>query len=308
MGVIRYRAHSSKSGSDEDAAVVKHGGPVYFVNISDLQPLQSRPGFITYCRQLWARRHFILADAKAKALRTTKDYRLWRVWLVLQPVLDVAFYGFLFGFLLKTAHGVENFPGFLILGVIFMRMMVALLTQGSMLLRNSRAMMQTFQFPRASLVISQALRTMFDNVLPAIVALVMALVFQLDKPLNWTIVFVVPLFFLIHIFGTGLMFFSARLTAEIPDTRAIINFLSQAWFFLSGVMFSVDRFVDHPIVREFMTANPGYIFLTAIRDSVLYGEVPSLNTWAILLAWTFGTFAAGLIYFWAAEEKYVRIS
>ena len=283
-------------------------GPVFLVNASSLKPLQIRPSFPRYCKQLWERRSFIWADARSKALRTTKDYRLWRLWLVLQPVLDVAFYGFLFGFLLRTSRGIENFPGFLILGVIFMRQIIAMTSTGNMLIKNSRGMIRTFQFPRASLVVSQALRNMIDNLLPAVMAVLIALAFQIDEPLHWSILSIVPLFLLLHIFGCGMMFFTARLTAEVADTRALINFFTQAWFFLSGVMFSVDRFVEHPGIHAVMSSNPGYIFLTAIRDSVLYGLSPSISTWGTLTAWSFGTFIAGLLYFWQAEEKYVRLT
>ena len=283
-------------------------GPTFVVSVENLHELQTRPSFGEYCRQLWERRAFIWADAKFKALRTTKDYRLWRTWLVLQPLLDVAFYAFLFGLILKTSRGIENFVGFLILGVIFMRMIAGLMTQGIMLIRNSRGMVQTFDFPKASLAISQTLRSMLDNILPALMAVLMALAAQKFSPLNWSIVLVVPLFILAHIFGCGLMLVTARLTAVIPDAKAIINFLSQAWFFLSGVMFSIDRFVNHPMLLDVMTANPAYIFLTAIRGSVLYGDPPSAATWMTLIAWSFGTLLLGKVYFWQAEARYVRLS
>ncbi|WP_168160179.1 ABC transporter permease [Corynebacterium sp. HMSC29G08] len=290
-------------GSDHPGAA-----PSVVVDTRNLHSLQSRPGFIEYCRQLWARRAFIWADARFKALRTTKDYRLWRTWLVLQPLLDVAFYAFLFGLILKTSRGIDNFIGFLILGVIFMRMITGQLSQGIMLIRNSRGMIQTFTFPRASLAISQTLRSLLDNILPAVIAVIMALAVQNFSPLSWSALLVIPLFFLIHIFGCGLTLITARLTAVLPDTRALIDFFSKAWFFLSGVMFSIERFVDHPVMYDAMTANPAYIFLTAIRGSVLYDAPPSIGTWITLLAWSFGTLCVGMIYFWQAEARYVRLT
>ena len=299
-------SHTQPGAAEEPEQVAS--GATYVVNTANLQSLQTRPSFREYCRQLWERRAFIWTDARFKALRTTKDYRLWRTWLVLQPLLDVAFYAFLFGLILKTSRGIDNFVGFLILGVIFMRMIVGQMTQGIMLIRNSRGLIRTFTFPKASLAISQTLRSMLDNILPGMMAVIMALAAQKFSSLSWSILLVVPLFVLLHIFGCGLMLITARLTAVIPDTRALINFFSQAWFFLSGVMFSIDRFVNHPALHEAMTANPAYIFLTAIRGSVLYAAPPSLATWATLTAWSFGTFLVGMIYFWQAEARYVRLS
>lgn len=303
LDTTRHAQHEAVEGQSGPAS-----GPTFMVNTDSLQSLQTRPSFAEYCRQLWDRRVFIWTDARFKALRTTKDYRLWRTWLVLQPLLDVAFYAFLFGLILKTSRGIDNFVGFLILGVIFMRMIVGQMTQGIMLIRNSRGMIQTFSFPKASLAISQTLRSMLDNILPGVMAVLMALAAQNFSPLNWSIVLVIPLFVLLHIFGCGLMLVTARLTAVIPDTRALINFFAQAWFFLSGVMFSIDRFVDHPMLHDAMTANPAYQFLTAIRGSVLYETPPSLATWGTLIMWSIGTFLVGMIYFWQAEARYVRLS
>ena len=189
-----------------------------------------------------------------------------------------------------------------------MRMISGLMNQGIMLIRNSRGMIQTFTFPRAALAFSQTLRAMIDAILPAIIAVVMALVAQKFDPVSWTVLWAVPLFLLIHVFGCGLMLITARLTAVIPDTRALINFFTRAWFFVSGVMFSIDRFVDHPTLLSIMTANPAYIFLTAIRDAVIYATTPGLGAWLTLFAWSFGTFFVGLLYFWQAEARYVRLS
>ena len=282
--------------------------PVRIVAADGLAKLNPRPSLPTYIRQLWQRRFFIGAEARSKALRSTRDYRLWRTWLVVNPILDVAFYGFLFGVLFQTSRGIENFLGYLIIGIMYMRMMSSLMGDGSGLITKSKSMIRTFAFPRASLIFSQALRALIDNILPAVVALILAFLAQWGKFPHWSVLLVIPLFLLIHIFGCGLMLITARLTAEIPDVKAIMPLATRAWFFLSGVMFSLDRFSHVPVVQELMSHNPAYIFLTAIRDSSIYQTVPDLNTWLILLAWTFGSLFVGFIYFWGAEDKYVRLA
>lgn len=273
-----------------------------------LRPLNPRPRFDEYLRQLWGRRFFIVAEARSKALRSTRDYRLWKLWLVANPILDVALYGLLFGVLFRTSRGIENFIGYLFLGIIFMRMLTGLLSSGSGLIRSSRGMIQTFVFPRAALVLSQTIRALIDNLLPALVAVVLAFAVQWGNPPSLSVLLIIPLYVLIHIFGCGLMFITARLTAEVPDVKALIGVFTQAWFFLSGVMFSLDRFSHAPFVQELMSYNPAYIFLTAIRSTTIYSTVPSIQTWMVLLGWTFGAFVIGLLYFWRAEQKYVRLA
>lgn len=309
--LARHKLRGSKTsqrGVEElNAKVARHEGRVQIVDPEGLRPLATRPTLAEYAAELIARRHFIVADARAKALRTTRDYRLWQLWLVLNPLFDVALYGFLFGLLLKTSRDVENFIGFLFIGIIFMSMITDLMNSGIRLMQSSRAMIRAFQFPRASIPFSTALRSSIDNVLPACVALIAAFLFQWGTWPSWTLLLVVPLFLMIHVFGCGLMMITARLTAQIPEAKTILGLITRGLFFLSGVMFSVDRFAEHSAIHQLMTANPCYVFLTAIRDCTIYRTAPSLATWGELLAWSVGVFVIGFVFFWRAEDKYVRL-
>lgn len=299
---------TSQRGVEElNAQVARHEGRVQIVNPEGLHPLATRPALGEYISQLVARRHFIVADARAKALRTTRDYRLWQLWLVLDPLFDVALYGFLFGILLKTSRGIENFIGFLFIGIIFMGMIAGLMNSGIGLMQSSRSMIRAFQFPRASIPFAVALRSLIDNVLPACIALVGAFLLQWGTWPSWTVILVIPLFLMIHVFGCGLMMLTARLTVQIPETKKILGLVSRALFFLSGVMFSIDRYAGHPTIQQVMSANPCYVFLKAVRDCSIYRTVPSLATWGELLAWSAGVFVFGFIFFWRAEDKYVRL-
>lgn len=277
------------------------------VDMRGMRKLNVRPPLPLYLKQLWSRRHFIFTDARYRAFRTAKSYNLWRFWLIAQPMLDAAMYGLIFGFLLKTSRGVDNFVGFLILGVTFFGFMSALVSGGQSLIQTSKNLIQAFSFPRAALVFSQALRYLIDNLPGLLVAIVVGLITQWGKPLSWTITLVIPLTILMWAFGTGLMFFTARITAFIPDFKVIISVGIRAWFFSSAVFFPLDRFAHSPTLYQIFSLNPGYVFLTAIRDCVLYGNVPSAATWIILTAWGFGTLMVGLIFFWMAEERYINV-
>lgn len=278
------------------------------VRMDGLSKLNVRPSFTDYTRQLWRRRYFVIADARYRAFRTAKSYYLWRFWIVAQPLLDAAMYGLIFGFLLKTARGVENFIGFLIIGITFFSFMSGLVSGGQSLIQTSRNFIQAFSFPKAALVLSQSLRYFLDNLPALLVAISVALLAQWQSPLHWTIILVIPLTLLMWLFGTGLMFIVARLTAFLPDLKVLIGVGIRAWFFSSGIFFPLERFAQtSPFLYRIFSWNPGYIFLTAVRDSVLYGTPPAFETWLNLAAWSFGAFAAGLFFFWWVEEKYVNV-
>lgn len=275
-----------------------------FVDDSQFLHLHRRPSFIAYIKALWGRRYFIYADARGRSFETDREYYLGKFWLVASPLLDAAMYGVIFGLILQTSRGIDNFIGYLIIGVIFFSFLTKYLASGTQLIRSSKNMITAFQFPRASLVFSQSLRAILDSIVPSFVAIVFALAAQISTPLNITILWVIPILMLLHVFGAGLMMFVARLCFQIPDLKAVINIVQRGWFYISGVFFSIERFVNQPVVQDVMMANPAYQFLTAIRGAVLYGTAPTGGTLLILCSVSFGMFGLGLIYFWRGEEKY----
>lgn len=308
MGKHRLRKRSSRRAQVlEQATDDEYDGEIIRVDSANLKRLNVRPGFFAYLAQLWERRFFVLADARFRAFRTAKSYNLWRFWIIAQPLLEAAMYGVIFGLLLKTSRGIDNYLGFLVLGVTFFGLMSALLNGGQSLLQTSRNLMQTFQFPRASLVLSQSLRYMLDNLPGLIIAIAFALGAQWGTPLSWKIVLVIPLILMIWIFGTGLMFIVARLTAFIPDVKVLINLGLRAWFFSSGIFFSLERFADNPTLYRMFCYNPAYLFLKSVRETVIYDTIPSAETWGYLAAWSFGAFFIGLLFFWRAEERYIHV-
>ncbi|OHR24273.1 hypothetical protein HMPREF2791_00045 [Corynebacterium sp. HMSC034A01] len=167
--------------------------------------------------------------------------------------------------------------------------------------------MSSFNFPRGAVVIGETLKHAIDGIVPALVAVGLALLWQLDKPVSWTVVLVVPVYVLMQFFSLGCSFVVARACAFLPDLRSLVNLVVRGLFFLSGIFFSIDRFVNHPTLELLMKLNPVHQFLSAARVSVLDGTVPSAFTWAYITCWSLGLTLIGFVYFWAAEGRYATL-
>ena len=279
----------------------------YVVDNSRIRPKSTRVPLHKYLAQIWRLRHFIVLHSRYKAIADNDDMFLGKLWTILEPICRIAMYGIMFGLILNTSRGIENFIGFLTIGITFFGFISRGPNSGSGLVQRTQNLIGTFNFPRATVVVGEAVRGFYMSLFPALLATVGALLFQLDKPLSWSIFLMVPLFMLIQVFATGLMFIAARMTAFFPDLRRMMQFIMRAWFYISGVFFSVERYANIPEIQVVMEANPAYQFLTALRDSILYASPPSFETWGYLSAWSFGTLLIGFIFFWQAESRYVHI-
>lgn len=288
---------------------MKTNAPSELVLISedDLINLQSRPSLGAYCNQLWDRRHFIVAYARASALKTGQNTYLGKAWIFINPLLQVAIYGVVFGLILQVSRGMDNFIGFLMIGVIFFGMLGKGLTQGNGLIQGSKSLIGAFSFPRACLVFSTVIKQSIDDIAPALVAVIGALAFQMDKTPTWHLILVIPIFLMLHIFACGLTFFTCRMTAFIPDLKGVISTFQRGLFFFSGVFYDIDRFANVPVLREIMLANPFYQYLKSLRTIVLDGQFPEIGTLLYISAWSIIVFLLGFVFFWSAEERYANV-
>lgn len=282
-------------------------GSLVIVDGSGLLGLEARPNFSTYLGQLWQRRHFVRAEAKTKSFSDGRDMLLGNVWVILNPLLQVAIYALIFGVVLRISRGMDNFIGFLVIGVIYFGFIATSLTSSSNLIRGSRGLISSFSFPKASLVFSSILRQTLDNIVPAIVAFVVAQLFQPTIVINWTILLLPLHFLLLHIFATGCSLIIARAVAFIPDLKGIVSLISRGLFFMSGVFFPISRFDGHPALMAIMEGNPIFQFLSIARAIILEGSPGTADMWIQLVLWSFGLIALGLVYFWHAEARYASV-
>ncbi|WP_070743400.1 ABC transporter permease [Corynebacterium sp. HMSC074C01] len=291
----------------ESSSATEPARKLMIIDDAGLRPVSFRPPLLNYLKDIWQRRHFIWEEAKGKSSTNNRDMLLGRAWNILNPLLNSAMYGIIFGLLLQTSRGIENFIGYLVIGVIFFGFMRQGLNGGAGLIQSSRGLVSSFNFPRAALAFSLTVRNMLQNVVPAVVAIAFGLAFQYPNVFNLGLFLVIPVFILMHIFACGLSLVVARLTAFVPDLRAILTFVSRAWFYSSGVFFSIDRFITNDTAQKILELNPAFHFLQAVRGLALYGEFPSLLVWSYMTLSSFAMLLFGIVFFWRAEARYSSV-
>ena len=128
---------STERADVEDAVAA---GPEHVqVRMSGLERVGARLPLHHYLGRLWRYRDFIYFEARASVGTRNRDNLLGNVWLVLTPLLNGLTYFLVFGVLLQTSRGVENYLGFLVIGVFMFQFTSRCVTQGANSLVASRA-------------------------------------------------------------------------------------------------------------------------------------------------------------------------
>lgn len=280
------------------------GGTVVTVDGSALSRVGARPGLGRYIASLWEYRSFILFDSRSRVAGANSVNALGRVWMVLNPILDGAAYFLVFGILLGTGRGIENFIGYLVIGVFLFRYTSGAITAGSRSISGNLAIVRAFRFPRATLVIATNMRELLLFVPTLITMVLLVLAIPPAEEITWRWLLLIPLLALQTLFNIGASLLLSRFVAHWADLSNLIAFGTRIWLYLSAVFFSIERFENVPALVTAMHLNPMYCVLDIARQSLLYATDADPMRWIVLAAWTAVLLVVGILVFWSAEETY----
>ncbi|OIJ88884.1 ABC transporter [Streptomyces sp. MUSC 14] len=271
----------------------------------------ARPSLAEYVRQLWGRRHFILAFSQAKLTAQYSQAKLGQLWQVATPLLNAGVYYFIFGVILHASRGLSQdvYIPFLVTGVFVFTFTQSSVMSGVRAISGNLGLVRALHFPRASLPISFSLQQLQQLLFSMIVMFVVAIGFGSYPGPSWLLI--VPVLVLQFLFNTGLALIVARLGARTPDLAQLMPFLLRTWMYTSGVMFSISKMMEgrSELAVRLLQVNPAAVYMDLMRYALIDGYGASNlppHVWAIALFWAVVVFAGGFVFFWKAEERYGR--
>jgi teichoic acid transport system permease protein len=271
----------------------------------------ARPRLVEYVRQLWGRRHFILAFSQAKLTAQYSQAKLGQLWQVATPLLNAAVYFFIFGVILKADRGMprEVYIPFLVTGVFVFTFTQSSVMAGVRAISGNLGLVRALHFPRAALPISFALQQLQQLLFSMIVLFVVSIGFGSYPKASWLLI--VPALVLQFLFNTGLALIMARWGSATPDLAQLMPFVMRTWMYASGVMFSIPvMLADKPVwVADVLQWNPAAIYMDLMRFALIDGygsENLPPHVWAVAGGWAALFAVGGFVYFWQSEERYGR--
>lgn len=271
-----------------------------------LRTLSERPPLGQYLADVWRRLPFLWTLSSASSYARNEANHLGQVWTFLNPALLIGSYYLIFGMLLETRGGVENFVAFLSIGIVMFSFTSSVVTRGAKSITGRLSLVRSLHFPRAILPMSVTLTELLANI-PGFVLLFALLLLTGETPsLKWVLFPVAIAMQAVALLGFA--FIAARLVNASRDMENFIPVLVRLLRYISGVFFPVAHYVASAptVVQEVLTKQPFALMLTTGRQALLADEPVVPADWLIMTAWTVGIAAVGLVIFWQAETRYGR--
>ena len=264
------------------------------------------PNLWDYLKSTWRRKDFIAELADARSTQQYSDSLLGRVWQLITPLLNAAIYYLIFGVLLGTSKGIENFTAFLVAGVFVFNFMQVTVTAASGSIPKNARLIKAIHFPKLVLPLATVIQQVQQYAVSLVVLLVIVLTTGEPLTLMWL---TLPIVLVMQIlFTTGFALILARWGARSRDINQLLPFFTRTWRYVSGVFFSIAIFTAtmQDAVRTALLLNPGAVYIDLVRDSLMQTQSSDPVIWIMGAVWAILFFVVGLIYFYRGERKYVN--
>lgn len=256
-----------------------------------------------YLASIRARWSLIVELARSDLASRHLDTTLGQLWHLINPVFSTLIYFFVFGVLLDTRGGQENFVTFLVTGIFLFRFAQDTVISSTTCIAQRKGLIRSIQFPRMVLPLSTFVRELMETAIPLGLLIIVAFLDGVTPTWSWLAFPVVFVF--LGLVTIGMSFFVARLGETFPDFQQLLPHLFRIVFYMSGIIFSVRALETHPTVERLFEINPYYDAISIARwciqgEPVHPGMFIGLGFWSLVLP------LAGFFFFKKAEHQYGR--
>jgi len=242
---------------------------------------------------------FVLSNLIKKDFKVRyRNMSLGVLWSLLNPLITMAALTFIFTVIFPT--GQENFPVFVLSGLVPFNFFALAWSTGTSSLLDNHALVKRVPVPREIVPIS----TVLGNCIHLIIQIALLLAFTvgfgfgINRYWMW-----LPFLWLMEIvFVCGLVLFSSAVNIYVRDTRYIVESINTLLFWLVPIFYSFD--VIPPRFAEMYQFNPVAALVLALRGILMYGSAPPATLLIKLTLVSSLTLGAGLLAFHRMKQSF----
>ena len=195
------------------------------------------------------------------------------LWQLMRPLLLFGVLYVVFTEFVKVGKAVDFYPVVLLTNIVLFTFFLEGTggSVGSVVERE--ALVRKIQFPRMAIPVSVVLTASFNLGLNLLVVLIFALASGVSPRLSW--LQAIPLVALLAIFTSGMAMLLSALYVRFRDVRPIWDVLSQALFYATPVIYTIDALSKSAWIKHLIMSNPLAAILEQMRHAVIDPNAPT---------------------------------
>jgi homopolymeric O-antigen transport system permease protein len=253
-------------------------------------------------RDMWVYRELIYFMIWREIKVRYKQTMLGAAWAIIQPVLTMIVFTFLFGRIAKLpTDGNIPYPIFSYTALLPWGLFVTALNQASRSLTSNQNMVSKIYFPRLVLPLASVLSGLIDFIIAFVILIGLMIYYHIAPSIN--VIWALPLFLVLAIItALGVALWLSAINVQYRDVNYALPFMTQFWLFATPVAYSSNLISAK--WRLVYSLNPMAGVVNGFRWALLgVGNGPDTGLW-ISLGIALLIMISGLFYFRNMEKTF----
>ena len=253
-------------------------------------------------RDLWLYRELIYFMIWREVKVRYKQTMLGAAWAIIQPVMTMIVFTFLFGRIAKLpTDGNIPYPIFSYTALLPCGLFVAALNQASRSLTSNQNMVSKIYFPRLVLPLASILSGLVDFVIAFVILIGLMFYYHVTPSIN--VLWALPLFLLLTIVtALGVALWLSAINVQYRDVNYALPFMTQFWLFATPVAYSSSLISQK--WQLVYSLNPMAGVVNGFRWALLgVGNGPDARLW-VSVCISLLVLISGLYYFRNMEKTF----
>lgn len=256
-----------------------------------------------YLWEIRKRKDLLFYLVKSGLKAENRNSYLGYFWWLLDPLLNVVVYYLLVGVLLGRGEDTENFPVYLVIGLVAWRWISTTVNTSAKSIIKYRSIINQVNLPKSIFPLSFTVTQMVNFVFGLAVIAIFLAVFGVMP--SWQVVYL-PLVMLVQlIFLTGIGLFLGYITVFIRDIDNVLSHIVRVFFYASPVIWPGSRLKDLPEkwawAEQLVDINPITVIVNSYRNIIMYQSNPHFLGLAVVGVLSL-LFTAYMLYHYSKHE------
>lgn len=229
------------------------------------------------------------------------------LWAILNPLLLMATYFFVFGIVLQSRFGADNsrtgFALYFLAGMLPWLAFSEAVGRSPYVILEHRNFVKKLVFPVEILPVTQVISGVVTQGFATAIFVIALFLIRADIPATvfWLPVFLIPQL----MFTLGTAWFLSALGVYLRDLGQIIGFLLTLWFFITPICYPESSLP--PESAWLLTKNPVYVLVRGYRNMFLEGLAPAWHSvWKLWLV-SATVFLCGHAWFYKLRKSFADV-
>jgi lipopolysaccharide transport system permease protein len=257
-------------------------------------------------KKLFSYRELLVSLTKKELKVKYRGSVLGFFWSLLNPVLIMLVYSFVFSMVLK--QGIKEFAIFLLCGLLQFNFFSNSVNYSASSIISNSNLVKKIYFPKEIIPLSVVLSNLVNFLLELLILFAVLSIFKYKFYLH---LYWLPVLIIVEVFFvSGFSLLVSSLNVLFRDLQHLISILMMVWFFGTPIIYPMS------VVPEkfsfWMQLNPMAVFSTVYRDMFYYVKypegmyIPSLKVILICAGISIGFFFLGYFVFKKIEPRFAE--